>query len=78
MHPKVRDLYKRIVAVGREYPQGLDWVRGKAKPWFAQNAALTDEVAIRQKVAEGRFWVREMKAVIALKKYRAMKNRYGA
>ena len=27
MHPLVRDLYKRALMVGRDYPQGLDYVR---------------------------------------------------
>ncbi|GBG26858.1 Electron transfer flavoprotein regulatory factor 1 [Hondaea fermentalgiana] len=76
MHPLVRDLYKRLLTVGKEYPQGLDWVKSKAKPWIMQNAALTDEVDIKKKVAEGRFWVREMQSVIKLKKYRTLKKRY--
>jgi len=76
MHPLVRDLYKRILVVGAEYPLGLQWVKGKAKPWIQQNANITDEVEIRRKVAVGRFWVREMRSVIAMKKYRTMKRRY--
>lgn len=27
MHPLVRDLYKRAVVVGRDYPLGIDYVR---------------------------------------------------
>mmetsp|Transcript_1765 Transcript_1765/g.2344 ORF Transcript_1765/g.2344 Transcript_1765/m.2344 type:complete len:101 (-) Transcript_1765:1076-1378(-) len=77
MHPLVRDLYKRVVFVGREYPLGLPWVRRKAKDWFRQNKELTDEVEIRRAVAKGRFWVREMRAIIQLKKYRTMNKRYG-
>ena len=76
MNPRVRDLYKRIIYVGREYPLGLNWVRDKAKTWFRQNAELTDEVEIRRAVAKGRFMVREMQAVIQLKKYRTLKKRY--
>ncbi len=77
MHPKVRDVYKRILFVGREYPLGLDWVRKKAKPWFRQNAHLTDEREILQKVHEGRFYAKEMEHVIKLKKYRKLSKRYG-
>lgn len=76
MNPRVRDLYKRIIFVGREYPLGLNWVREKAKSWFRQNAELTDEVEIRRAVAKGRFMVREMQAVIKLKKYRTLNKRY--
>lgn len=28
MHPLVRDLYKRVIWVGKDYPKGLDYVRG--------------------------------------------------
>jgi len=76
MHPLVRDLYKRILVVGKDYPLGLDWVKTKAKPWIRQNAELTEEREIRKKVGEGRFWVREMQSVIKMKKYRTMKKRY--
>ena len=62
----------------QDYPAGLGWVKSKAKPWFGQNAAITDEREILHKVAEGRFWVKEMQAIISLKKYRTMKKRYGA
>ena len=31
MHPLVRDLYKRIILCGRDYPGGLEVVRRKAK-----------------------------------------------
>ena len=76
MNPRVRDLYKRILVVGKDYPGGLEFVRRKAKPWFSQNASLTDEIEIKRAVAVGRHMVREMVAVIHLKKYRSMKKRY--
>jgi hypothetical protein len=31
MHPLVRDLYKRVIHVGRNYPKGLDYVRSQWK-----------------------------------------------
>lgn len=31
MHPLVRDLYKRVILVGRDYPLGLDYVRTQWK-----------------------------------------------
>ena len=76
MRPIVRDLYKRIILVGREYPLGLPWVRKKAKAWFRQNAALEDTADVNRAVATGRYMVKEMIGVIQLKKYRAMKQRY--
>ena len=31
MNPRVRDLYKRVIVVGRQWPGGLGYVRKKAK-----------------------------------------------
>lgn len=76
MHPLVRDLYKRIMRVARDYPAGESFVREKAKAKFAQNAHLVDEVEIKRAVAYGRYMVREMIGVIKLRKYREMKRRY--
>ena len=44
MHPLVRDLWKRVIIVGRDYPhpEGLAYVRRKGKEYFQQNAHLTE------------------------------------
>ncbi|KAG1696202.1 hypothetical protein DVH05_018735 [Phytophthora capsici] len=76
MDPKVRDLYKRFLLVGRDYPLGLSHVREKAKEAFFQNRDLTDPVAIKKAVKRGRWMVREMIGVIQLKKYRTLNSRY--
>jgi len=76
MRPIVRDLYKRLLLVGREYPAGLDHVRQRAKRDFRKNSHVTDDVAIKRCVAYGRYMVREMEGVIALKKYRTLRQRY--
>ncbi|RLN44616.1 hypothetical protein BBJ29_001175 [Phytophthora kernoviae] len=74
--PKVRDLYKRFLYVGRDYPLGLSYVREKAKIAFFQNRDLTDPLAVKKAVKRGRWMVREMVGVIQLKKYRTLNNRY--
>ena len=76
MDPRVRDLYKRILVVGRDYPAGLDHVRERAKAEFGKRAALTDDVEIKRAIAYGRYMVKEMIGVVQLKKYRTMKKRY--
>jgi hypothetical protein len=76
MHPLVRDLYKRFLVAGREYSLGLAYVREKAKAAFMRNAQLTDMIEVKRAVKRGRYMVREIIAVIKLKKYRAMKARY--
>ena len=74
--PRVRDLYKRILVVGRDYPAGLDHVRERAKAEFGKRAGLTDDVDIKRAIAYGRYMVKEMIGVVQLKKYRTMKKRY--
>ena len=77
MHPLVRDLYKRILLVSRDYPAGPELVKRKAKEYFRANAALTDEVEVKRAVSRGRWYVRnELQGVIKLKKYREMARRY--
>jgi hypothetical protein len=75
MHPLVRNLYKRILLVGRDYPAGLSHVRERAKQAFADDAA-GDELAIKRSVARGRRYVRDMQDAVRLHKYRAVKQRY--
>ena len=76
MHPLVRDLYKRFLIVGRDYPLGLGYVRTKTKEAFQGNAHLTGDHEIREAIKKGRWMVRELIGVIQLKKYRAIRARY--
>ena len=78
MHPLVRNLYKRFVIVGRDYPLASPYVKDKAKLAFRKNAGLTQEVEIKRAVHKGRWMVKELHGVISLKKYRTLKRRYGA
>eukprot|EP00041_Stephanoeca_diplocostata_P040769 m.1640752 g.1640752 ORF g.1640752 m.1640752 type:complete len:81 (+) comp43685_c0_seq1:165-407(+) len=78
MHPLVRDLYKRCMLVGRDYPGGMDVVRRKAKEYFFMNKSLNSEDDIKRAVARGRRYLNdEVIGVIKLKKYRTMAKRYG-
>jgi hypothetical protein len=61
---------------GREYPQGLSYIRQRAKEAFMHNATL-DELGLLKAVAKGRYMVREMIAISKLHKYRQMNKRYG-
>jgi hypothetical protein len=91
MHPLVRDLYKRIILVGRDYPLGLEYVRTQWKKalrnpdncpscYNGSHQVCLESVAcereLRKAVGKGRHYVREMIGVIQFKKYRAMKKRY--
>lgn len=76
IHPLVRDLYKRILFVGRDYPLGLDYVRKEAKKYILMNSDIRDDRKLRQAVHFGRNQVKEMIGVIQLKKYRHLKASY--
>lgn len=92
MHPLVRDLYKRALLVGRDYPhpEGMAYVRRTWKEalrnekncpscYPVSSSSLSSpecEKEIYRAVARGRHMVREMIGVIQLKKYRTMKARY--
>ena len=76
MNSKVRDLYKRFLLVGRDYPVGLPRVREKVKAAFFENRHLTDPLAIKKAIKRGRWIVREMIGVVQLKKYRTLNRRY--
>ena len=76
MHPLVRNLYKRFVIAGESYPGGYNAIRQKVKAGFHENASATTDLEIKKGVANGRYWVREVRAVAQLGKYRAMKRRY--
>jgi hypothetical protein len=76
MNPRVRDLYKRFLLVGKDYPQGLSFVRIKAKAAFVGNRDISDPTEIKKCIAKGRYWVRELQAISKLHKYRNMNKRY--
>lgn len=77
MHPLVRDLYRRLLWVGKDYPAGLAAVRERSKREIFANRALAAERDVLEAVHRGRWWVRELEGVVKLKKYRAMASRYG-
>jgi len=74
MHPLVRDVYKRLLLAGRVYPQGLSYVREKAKEAFMEQRLLEDETSIKKAVSKGRYWAREIVAVAKFHKFRAMRK----
>ena len=71
----MRNLYKRILTVGRDYPKGLDYVRERAKREFLSRAAV-EGTELSRSINYGRYMVSEMVGVIQLKKYRTIRQRY--
>jgi len=91
MHPLVRNLYKRVLHVGHDYPTGMDhvkkvWKKALRNPKNCPscytshgNVQLNDKSCQEElmfAIHRGRTMVQEMIGVIQLKKYRAMRARY--
>ncbi|GMI61088.1 hypothetical protein ScalyP_jg9569 [Parmales sp. scaly parma] len=90
IHPLVRNLYKRALTIGLDYPSGLPKIREKWKtalrkpsnftPKYTSSSSneltVESQKELAKAVARGRWMCREMIGVIQLKKYRAMKQRY--
>mmetsp|Transcript_4956 Transcript_4956/g.7003 ORF Transcript_4956/g.7003 Transcript_4956/m.7003 type:complete len:84 (+) Transcript_4956:31-282(+) len=75
MNPKVRDLYKKLLTVGHDYPLGYAQVRRKVKDAFLKNRNVQGE-ELKRAIHYGRYILNEMIGVIQLKKYRTLKRRY--
>lgn len=87
MHGKVRDLYKRFIFVLREYPGERKSLLDQIKQAFFLNhdipvymkgddGQLEDSIELRKAVLKGRYYVREIRAMGALHKYRTLKKAY--
>jgi hypothetical protein len=87
MHPFVRNLYKRVIHVGKDYPTGWPHVRQVWKaalqnpnncPRYIEDPTSPQgQEDLMRAVYKGRMMVKEMMGVIQLKKYRSMRERYG-
>lgn len=69
-------LYKTLLYLGREYPQGAAYFRERLKSAFMKNKDVTDPEKIKKLVARGDHVIKELEALYFLRKYRAMKKRY--
>ena len=65
-----------MLYMGREWPQGYEVFRDRAKKVFAKNSTETDPVKINALVDRGNFVLKEIEALYKLKKYRTLKKRY--
>lgn len=65
----------QLLFLGRDYPAGYDYFRGKLHNAFIKNKDVTDPEKIEKMIAHGEFVV-ELEALYMLKKYRTLKRRY--
>ncbi|XP_025192947.1 electron transfer flavoprotein regulatory factor 1 [Melanaphis sacchari] len=73
---EVINLYKTLLYMGRDYPQGYDFFRSRLKKAFQRNSDISDPEQIKMLVKRGEFVVKEIEALYMLKKYRTLKDRY--
>lgn len=72
---RVVDLYKTLLYMGREYPQGYTYFRDRCHGAFLRNKDLPPD-QVEQWLGKGDYIVRELEALYMLKKYRTLKRRY--
>ena len=62
--------------MGRDYPLGAEYFQNKCRNAFQKKIGLTDPQEIDKSIHLGNYIVKEIEALYALRKYRAMKKRY--
>ncbi|XP_063534067.1 electron transfer flavoprotein regulatory factor 1 [Cydia strobilella] len=72
----VINLYKTLLYLGRDWPQGYDLFRKRLHKVFTKNSNETDPAKIDMMIKHGHYVVKEIEALYMLKKYRTMKRRY--
>jgi len=77
MDPRVRELYKRFLLIGKHYPEPFPSVRQKIKRGFQKNSILSEKQSIEETLQRGEFVLKEVEALVRLHKYRTLNKRYG-
>ncbi|CAK8684178.1 LYR motif-containing protein 5B-like [Clavelina lepadiformis] len=72
----VKQLYKTLIFMGREYPKGGKYFRDRCHAVFVKNKDIDDPDKIKQMIAQGEYVVKELEALYRLKKYRTLRKRY--
>lgn len=76
LRAKVKELYKTLLYLGKEYPLGEDYFKKKLKAAFLKHQDVTDPNDIELLIAKGNYVVKELEALYMLRKYRTLKRRY--
>ncbi|KAK4181507.1 LYR family protein [Triangularia setosa] len=76
LRQQVISIYKQLLYLGRDYPQGYNYFRPRLHRAFMANANLTDEAEIRRAIARAQFVQKEIEALYYLKRYRTLRKRY--
>ncbi|GME22056.1 putative lyr family protein [Neofusicoccum parvum] len=75
-HQVIR-IYKELLYLGREYPLGYYYYRTRLHNAFASQAGLRDDEKIKRGIERAQFVKKEIETLYYLKRYRALRQRYG-
>ncbi|RWS03020.1 LYR motif-containing protein 5A-like protein [Dinothrombium tinctorium] len=73
---QVINVYKKLLYLGKDWPQGYHYFRDRCKRAFNKNKHVVDEKQINAMIERAEFVVKEIEALYKLKKYRTLKKRY--
>ncbi|KAH9861980.1 hypothetical protein IAQ61_010181 [Plenodomus lingam] len=59
-------IYKELLYLGRDYPQGYDYFRNRLRKAFASQQHITDEAEIRDGIKRAEFVKKEIEALYGL------------
>ncbi|KAI8586976.1 lyr motif-containing protein 5a [Geranomyces variabilis] len=77
LRAQVKDLYKQLLYMGREYPNGgIDYFRPKLKAAFLKKRTMSDPAEIEAALKQGDYIKKELEALWFLRKYRHVKQNY--
>jgi hypothetical protein len=74
---RVLNLYKELLNVGKSYPdKSYDQVKSIIHKSFVKNIKLSKETEIEEAIKKGEYIIKEIEALVYLKKYRSLKKSY--
>ncbi|ORX94463.1 LYR motif-containing protein 5A [Clohesyomyces aquaticus] len=73
---QVIKIYKELLYLGRDYPQGYEFFKTRLHKAFASQKDLADEAKIRAGIKRAEFVKKEIEALYYLKRYRTLRQRY--
>ncbi|KAI5808749.1 NADH-ubiquinone oxidoreductase complex 1/LYR family protein [Peziza echinospora] len=63
LRPQVIKIYKELLYLGRDYPQGYDYFKPRLHAAFKSNAAITDLGEIEKGIQRAEFVKKEIEAL---------------
>lgn len=78
MDPRIRQLYKNLLFMGKDYPinlGGYEKFRRILKTKF-QTTPVTNESELKNALDQGNYIIKELEALFYLSKYRYLKRTY--